>query len=147
MKSALWQAVVLMLLGAGAGVVSHRFHPQAPPLYLFLDTQVAEGEITIVDALALEKSEGVLWVDARVRAEFEKGHVPGAILLNEQEWEPLILEAMETIARNDKTMIIYCDAQRCDANHQLAEKLRDLGQPDVRVLAGGWNAWKSAMGQ
>jgi rhodanese-related sulfurtransferase len=147
MKAVLIQAVMLVLLGAGAGALSYRLHPEAPALYLFLETRVAEGEITITEARALEAAGGVLWVDARVRSEYEKEHVPGAILLNEQEWEQLMFEAVETISRNNKPMIIYCDAQRCDASHRLAEKLRDLGQPDVRVLAGGWNAWKSGQGR
>jgi rhodanese-related sulfurtransferase len=147
MKPALFQAAGLVLLSAVAGVLSQRFHPGAPALYLHLETRVAEGEVSFAEVRALEQAGGVLWVDARVRSEYEKEHVPGAILLNEQEWEQLMFEAVETISRNDKPIVIYCDAQRCDASHRLAEKLRDLGQPDVRVLAGGWNAWKSGQGK
>lgn len=148
MKAILLQAAVLVGLAAGAGALSYRFHPEAPPLYLYLDTRVAEGELTLTQVRALEQQAGgVLWVDARVRSEFEKEHIPGAILLNEQEWETLMFESVEVISRNDKPIVIYCDAQRCDASHRLAEKLRDLGQPDVHVLAGGWSAWKSGQGK
>lgn len=147
MKSALMQALVLVVLGAAAGVASYRLHPEAPALYLHLETRVADGELTLAQVRAMEQAGGVLWVDARVRSEYDKEHVPGAILLNEQEWEQLMFEAVETISRNDKPIVIYCDAQRCDASHRLAEKLRDLGQPEVHVLAGGWNAWKSGQGK
>jgi rhodanese-related sulfurtransferase len=147
MKAAFIQATGLVLLSVVAGVLSYRLHPAPPALYLHLETRVAEGEVSYAEVRALEQAGGVLWVDARVRSEYEKEHVPGAILLNEQEWEQLMFEAVETISRNDKPIVIYCDAQRCDASHRLAEKLRDLGQPDVRVLAGGWNAWKSGQGR
>ncbi len=144
MKAAVLQALVLVVLSAGAGLLSYRLHPEAPALYLYMDTQAAEGEVTIARAQELERTVGVLWIDARVRPEYEKGHVPGALLINEQEWDSLISDAFETIARNEKPIIVYCDAQQCDASHNIAEKLRNLGQPDVHVLAGGWNAWKSA---
>lgn len=147
MKSSLGQAAVLVALSAGAGWASYRLHPEAPALYLHLDTRVAEGEVTLAQVRAMEAAGGVLWIDARARSEFEKGHVPGAILLNEQEWESLMFEAVETLSRNDKPIIIYCDAQRCDASHRLAEKLRDLGQSEIHVLAGGWNAWQSGQGR
>jgi rhodanese-related sulfurtransferase len=144
-KPALWQAAVLVVLSAGAGWATYRLHPAPPALFLHLDTRVAEGEVTLAQVRAMEAAGGVLWVDARVRSEFAKDHVPGAILLNEQEWEQLMFEAVETLSRNDKPIVIYCDAQRCDASHRLAEKLRDLGQSEVHVLAGGWSAWKSGM--
>jgi len=143
MKSALMQAGVLVALSAGAGALSHRFHPGAPALYLYLETRVAEGEVSLAQARELEAAGGVLWIDARIRSEYEKEHVPGAVLLNEQEWEQLMFDSVETLSRNDQPIVIYCDAQRCDTSHRLAEKLRELGQPDVRVLAGGWQAWKS----
>jgi rhodanese-related sulfurtransferase len=143
MKAVVVQAVVLTALSGVAGLASYRWHPAAPALYLHLETRVAEGELTIAQVQALEQSSGVLWVDARVRSEYEKAHVPGAVLLNEQEWEQLMFESVEILSRNEKPIVIYCDAQRCDASHRLAEKLRDLGQPEVHVLAGGWNAWKS----
>lgn len=148
MKAALFQALTLVALSAGAGALSYRWHPAAPTLYLHLETKVAEGEISLAKALAMEKQGGVLWVDARVRAEFEKEHVPGAVLLNEQEWEQLMFDAMETLSRNEKPIVIYCDAQRCDASHRLAKKLTDiLPVPSVHVLAGGWQAWKSGQGR
>lgn len=148
MKAAVVQAALLVALSAGAGALSYRWHPSAPALYVHLETKLAEGEISLDQALAMERQGGVLWVDARARSEFEKEHVPGALLLNEQEWEQLMFDAMETLARNDKPIVIYCDAQRCDASHRLARKLTDvLPVPAVHVLAGGWQAWKSGHGR
>jgi rhodanese-related sulfurtransferase len=143
MRALFVQAGVLVVLSAAGGWLSFRHHPEAPALYLHLETRVAEGEVSLAMVRELEAAGGVLWIDARVRSEYEREHVPGAVLLNEQEWEQLMFEAVETLSRNDKPVVIYCDAQRCDASHRLAEKLRDIGQPDVRVLAGGWQAWKS----
>ena len=70
------QAVALVLLSAAAGALSYRLHPRAPALYLFEET-VAEDEVNIAMVRDLERHGGVLWIDARSRAEYEKMHSPG----------------------------------------------------------------------
>jgi len=147
MRAEVIQAGVMAVLSVGAGFVSYHWHPQAPALYLYMEARAGDGEVALLKVREWEAAGGVLWVDARVRSEYEKGHVPGAVLLNEQEWESLMFEAVEIFSRNEKPVVIYCDAQRCDASHRLAEKLRDLGQSDVWVLAGGWQAWMSGQGR
>jgi rhodanese-related sulfurtransferase len=141
-RAALLQATVLVLLSAVAGAISYRFHPRAPALYLFEET-VAEDEVNLRMALDLESKGGVLWIDARSRAEFEKSHVPGAHLLNAEEWETLMFEMVDVLSSNTKPIIIYCDSQKCDQSRLIAEKLRDLGNQDIRVLRGGWQAWQN----
>ncbi len=83
----------------------------------------------------------VLWVDARPRAKFEAEHLPGAVSLNENEWDrlvPTFLDAWEP----EKTVVVYCDGGSCDASHAVARRLReDLKLENVRVLKGGMKAW------
>ena len=85
--------------------------------------------------------EKVLWVDARPRAKFEAGHIPGAVLLNEDEWDrlvPAFLDAWEP----ERMVVVYCDSGSCEASHAVARRLRaDLKLENVRVLQGGWKAW------
>ena len=83
----------------------------------------------------------VQWVDGRSRAKFDEGHIPGAVLLNEDEWDrlvPAFLEAWEP----EKIIVVYCDGGSCDASHAVARRLReDLKLENVRVLIGDWKRW------
>ena len=84
----------------------------------------------------------VLWVDARPRAKFEREHIPGAVLLNEDEWVRLVgpfLDAWEP----EKTIVVYCDSGSCDASLAVARRIKSELQVDgtIWVLHGGWDAW------
>ncbi|MGI8603627.1 MAG: rhodanese-like domain-containing protein [Verrucomicrobiales bacterium] len=143
MKRAFAQAALLLVLSAAAAVLTYIFHPRAPALYLYQEP-LGPDEINFPLAHQLEQQGGVLWIDARARSEFEKHHIPGAYLLNEEEWDQLAFEIVDVLSSNNKPIVIYCDAQRCEQSNRIAEKLRDLGNQDVRVLKGGWQAWKNA---
>jgi rhodanese-related sulfurtransferase len=143
MKRAFGQAAALLVISATATILTWLFHPKAPALFLYQEPP-AEGEVTILEAREMEHAGGVLWIDARSRTEFDKEHVPGAHLLNEAEWESLAFQMVDVLTSNTKPVVIYCDAQRCEQAHRIAEKLRDLGNNDIHVLRGGWQAWKNA---
>jgi rhodanese-related sulfurtransferase len=85
--------------------------------------------------------ENVIWVDARPDAEFARGHVPGALSLNEDRWNELLPEFVAAWSPGKK-VVVYCSAESCDLAREAAERLRKEAQiPDVFVLEGGWEAW------
>ncbi len=144
----IWQSALLLLLAAGAAWATYRWHPERPELYL-ISEQAGPDEITVSDAVALEKAQGVLWLDARRGEQFDKGHIPGAMLLNIYEWDELMMPVVNALSDGPRrTVIIYCDAQKCSASRELREKIINfgLGEFDIRVLHGGWPAWKEAAG-
>lgn len=144
MKATFWQALVLLALSVAAAAVAQRVHPRAPALYLAHEP-VADNEVTVEMARALESERGgVLWIDARSREAFEKEHIPGAKLLNMQEFDTLVTELFDELSRNEWPIVVYCDSQQCDQSHLVAEKLDALGLQEILVLKGGWPAWKSA---
>ena len=101
---------------------------------------LAPGEVRL--ATARMWGDQVQWVDARSRAKYERTHIPGALLLNEDEWEKLVgpfLDAWDA----DKTLIVYCDGGSCEASQAVAERIRtELKLGGVYVLKGGWAAWE-----
>ncbi len=101
---------------------------------------LAAGEVRLATARAW--GDRVQWVDARSRAKFERTRIPGALLLNEEEWDKLVgpfLDAWDA----DKTLVVYCDGGSCEASQHVAERIRnDLQIGGVRVLKGGWAAWE-----
>jgi rhodanese-related sulfurtransferase len=85
----------------------------------------------------------VLWVDAREASAYVKEHIPHAVLLNETEWNRLIPGFLE-VWRPDVKVVVYCSEQTCNASEEVARRLRrELNLPDVFVLKGGWDSWKS----
>ena len=101
---------------------------------------LAAGEVRIAEAR--KWGDKVLWVDARSRAKFERKHIPGALLLNEDEWETLVgpfLDAWDP----DKEVVVYCDGGGCEASRAVAARMHEeLKIGNVHVLKGGWNAWQ-----
>jgi rhodanese-related sulfurtransferase len=106
-------------------------------------TPIAASEmVTIAQARAW--GEGAMWVDARPEEEFQREHVPGALLLNEDRWGEL-LSAMLAAWSPEKRVVVYCSAEGCGASREVAHRLRkEAGLPNVFVLEGGWEAWRAA---
>ena len=141
------QSLLLLLLAAGAGALVYRFHPDRPELYLTRDA-AGPGEVTVTEARARAAAGPVVWLDARHLPEFEAGHIPGALLLNEYDWENLLIAAFPAITEAPEAtpVIIYCDGQQCTASRAVRDRLRQtpLGDRELLILRGGWLAWQAA---
>ena len=99
-----------------------------------------ENEITLSAALA---EANVLWVDARAIDVYEKEHIPEAILLNEDDWDNLIIGFLDNW-NPDMTVVVYCSGAACNASHSVALRLTsDYEIGNVYVLKDGWNAWEN----
>jgi rhodanese-related sulfurtransferase len=82
-----------------------------------------------------------IWVDARPDVEFERDHIPGAVLLNEDRWSELLPQFLVTWSP-EKRVVVYCSSQSCNASREVARRLRDEAQlKNVFVLQGGWEEW------
>jgi rhodanese-related sulfurtransferase len=130
------QAGLMALLAVPLGLLTALWHPSAPN---WSEAPLAEGEVRLATVLDWEES---LWLDARSRLEFDQGHVPGALLLNEDDWEELFLDVVMSWSP-DQRIVVYCGGSQCEASTRVAERLRaDLGAAEVFVLKGGWTEWR-----
>ena len=101
---------------------------------------IPASELVTVDQ-ARSWGDNVIWVDARADNEFERDHIPGAILLNEDRWNELLPHFLGQWSPERK-IIVYCSAQSCNASREVAKRLRDEAQlKNVFVLDGGWEEW------
>jgi rhodanese-related sulfurtransferase len=96
--------------------------------------------------VSLEKAKswggGVIWIDARPEADFERAHIPGALLLNEDDWNAQ-LRTFLTAWSPERKVVAYCSALSCSASHAVAERLRNEAElKNIYVLEGGWEAWE-----
>jgi rhodanese-related sulfurtransferase len=136
-------AIILLSLTLLAAGLTHQLHPRAPAWYLAKE-KPAEGEVNLQEIQ--ERWQGqVLWIDARVRSRYEQQHIPNALLLNEQEFDQQLFDLIETLQSNTKPVVIYCDAQKCQASRQVRDALQQrVGLKNLWILHGGWPAWKAA---
>jgi rhodanese-related sulfurtransferase len=78
-------------------------------------------------------------VDTRQAQEYAQGHIPGA---HHMEWRTVAARRHEL--PSDGTVLLYCNTGSLSAQAVLA--LRLLGHANVRVLTGGYEAWKAKGG-
>jgi rhodanese-related sulfurtransferase len=131
------QAIVILFAALIPAVLSAAFHPQRPALS---EDAVLPGEERLEAVLGWKKS--VLWVDARSPKEYDAEHVPGAILLNFEDWDALFPSFLEQWEPDEK-VVVYCSSTACQLSHEVAQRLKQSRISQVFVLKGGWEAWKS----
>lgn len=134
MRQAVALAGLATLPAAGAWMIGPK-----PP------AAVARQDGMIEPRRAADLAAIVLWVDARQRREFDQAHVPGALLLNEDEWDALLPAVLQQWTP-DRQVVVYCDGGACQASREVAARLRDAGLSPVSVLRGGWPEWRKEMG-
>jgi rhodanese-related sulfurtransferase len=99
------------------------------------------SEISIEDAVRLHQEKAAIFADSRHAADFEAGHIQGAVHLytaDQEIWLP------EFLATTDPTAVIiaYCDGENCHLAPALAELLFFNGFDNVRYLKNGWTRWR-----
>ena len=88
-------------------------------------------------------------IDVREPAEFDTGHLPGAIniprgvLEFQVDAHPAVANATDpALAHRERPLVLYC---RTGGRAALAaDNLQKLGFADVRSIAGGIEAWREA---
>jgi rhodanese-related sulfurtransferase len=121
----------LMVLGAGVTAL--------------LVPRPGQNEISPESALKLQRP---LWVDARGADDFAQGAMPGALLLNEDNWPRSIATVLEQW-HPGRPIIVYCGSLSCSASQAVAKRLRgeEYGLAPVYVLRGGWDVLKARLAE
>lgn len=127
--------LILVVVSVAAGFTIF-VHPKAPPFYQL--SPPVENEATVEEVRQM--GHPVVWIDARSEQDFEKGHIEGALLLNQEHWAELLWKHKEVIEGIEGTpVVVYCDGERCRRSSEVAERLRaEMGLAPVFVLKGDW---------
>jgi thiosulfate/3-mercaptopyruvate sulfurtransferase len=110
---------------------------------IFVDYNYVNGKLN---------NSGTMIVDVSAPKEFEEGHIPGAInvenknFFDEAKSELKSKEDIESILANnnitkDKEVILYCASSARAGTVYLA--MKGLGYDNVKVYEGGWNEYKT----
>lgn len=114
------------------------------------------GEL-LIEAAELKKARQKFRIlDARTRAQYQEGHVRGAAWVSHLEWSREFTNTKDPKKWGDRIgnlgidaatpVVVYADGITPDAA-LIWWLLRYWGVRDVRLLNGGWKAWKGAAGE
>lgn len=109
-----------------------------------LDAPVPAGMLTLRQAQQLW-IDGAYFVDARLKHEFEEGHVSGAAHLTPETITSKQGRAqMQTIPK-DATVVVYCiGGEGCDASKNTMALMQQFGYTDIRIMGVGYDEWAAA---
>ncbi len=134
-RELLKQCLLLGAITLAAGGAAWLLHPRAPRY----DPSLDRGEISLDSLPAGGRS--IMWVDARSAGAFEQDHIPGALLLNEDDWFHL-LDAFMAAWSQEKLVIVYCGSNGCHDSKLVAQRLKnEMGIANVYLLKEGWEGW------
>lgn len=87
----------------------------------------------------------VVFIDARNRALFEQGHIPGAFLFDHYRPEEHLAETLP-VCQTAELAVVYCNGGSCEDSLLAAHTLKELGVPTerLRIYEAGFEAWRQA---
>jgi rhodanese-related sulfurtransferase len=94
------------------------------------------------EALAMWKGKQALFCDARSKAEYDQGHIPGAIPLPLGEFDKYYALYRHQL-KHAKYIVTYCHGAGCQLSNKVAQKLvNDKKFTNVGSFFGGWPMWQ-----
>ena len=88
------------------------------------------------DRLAVELLDAL----RRLAADHAYGHIPGSLLLPEEEFEERFA-ALKPRLERAQALVVYCSSRDCGKSLWTALRLWNTGLKQVRIFPGGWNEW------
>ena len=104
---------------------------------LFREARAEVREVTPRQAEALRADPATLFVDVREADEWERGHIPGAVLI------PLV-ELPGRIGELPDDRDIYVHCRMGGRSRRAVDHLRQSGRPRAVNVVGGIDAWEEA---
>jgi rhodanese-related sulfurtransferase len=142
--SAFRQLLAIVLIAAAAAAVTYGIRG-APSRTVACDPATLKPNEVCLQQIPADAE--ILWVDARLRRDWEKNGLPGSVLWNLDPAEDMQAFEAAIVPRviERPKVVVYCGDENCGLSHQVAARIRalDLGA-EVSVLRGGWSALRDA---
>ena len=142
------QLVILVLVGAAVGLGFNAVSPKGIPMKGGKEARLAQQGARMMDLAEVQyykDQPGTVFVDARSIYEFKLGHIPGALSLPADSFDPAFPK-VAPLLKNAKLIIVYCSGGSCGTSEEVAQKLIEKGFTGNRValfaegLPGGMGA-------
>ncbi|MEZ5417040.1 MAG: rhodanese-like domain-containing protein [Vicinamibacterales bacterium] len=125
---------------AALAVSASPAHAQPP---VTPDEMAKIPRLSLKDYKPLQAKNAVLTVDVRDQHAFDEGHIPGAMNVSIVDIEIMA----NKVLKDKRPVVAYCACPDEHSSLVVAAKLARVGVKDIKVLVGGWNAWKSSGGK
>ena len=85
------------------------------------------------------------FIDARQEKDYRVAHVPGAVNVSPADFTGGWPEDLDLLLP-EFTTVIYCSNRECDSSKLVAKQLVLSGFQDLRIIEGGFPAWREVGG-
>ena len=97
----------------------------------------------LADVQRMVREQSHLVLDARPVADYDRGHIPGALSLPQTELDTYYPQILPLLTPA-QPVLVYCSGQECDESFLLSVYLREQGYTNVALFVGGYQAWTAA---
>jgi rhodanese-related sulfurtransferase len=138
-----WRRIAIILIAAAVlGSAWDAFSGRGFDLRGNVYIKPGDQLVNVTEAKRRFDIGAALFLDARPSMSYEFGHIPGALLLPEDDFEPAF-KKLERKLRGRLDIIVYCSGFGCESSHIVARLLKERGIP-AAVLQDGIPAWEGA---
>jgi rhodanese-related sulfurtransferase len=139
MKRVLCQALGIVLFVALLTLARVMLEPGARAL--FKPPMLEDGDVLM--ETARKWNPPPVWIDARSRTAYERGHIADAFLLTldeKENFEKLLFDLdKKGVLDGKRSVVVYCSSHSCQLSREVAARLRERYPAlKVFVLYGGW---------
>lgn len=137
--------IISIIIGLGVNSLRHEGLPLVADGSYRVQRNPAPGEddlvISLENAEALYFDRRAVFLDARSKEQYRKGHIEGAINLPWEDFDRNVARVMADIPQ-DAIIVVYCDGEGCSLSRELATALLAQGYDRMHVLVDGWKLWQ-----
>ena len=143
-RTGLRQAVWLIIASVLCGFLFNFFNKDKLPLVAepSVSSRTDPRAIDIFKAREIFNEGNAIFIDARTQADYERGHIPGALNIYAMDFKSQAEEILKDIPY-ETMFIVYCDGEGCELSQSLAKDMELSGYQNIRILYAGWKSWKN----
>jgi rhodanese-related sulfurtransferase len=148
MRRTFLQMAALVVLGCAVGLAYNALSPKGIPVTGGTKARMEQAGarmVTLDEVKFYVQQAGTVVLDARSIYEYKLGHIPGALSLPADSFDP-VYPKLQPQLKNATLIIVYCGGGSCGTSEEVAKKLIEKGFKDNRVaiFEGGLPGWMEA---
>lgn len=133
---------IILFISILAGFTYNGISDQQIPLIYEPFIVESGSTLSISDARRINKYKSALFIDARIKEDFNAGHIPDAINIPANLSRSNKIELLEQLPKNLQ-IIVYCENPQCHFAERMAKEMQYMKFKSVIVFDGGWDVWNS----
>lgn len=136
------QSLLILILSVLSGFTFNSLSDSGISLlYRGIDDLKSGEIITAEQAGRLLQKGDVIFLDVRTAAEFNEGHIPGAINIPPNGPIEVQMWPVENLDK-DRLIVVYCISIKCPTAIKYAAFLDQMGFSKIAIFEGGWHDWQ-----